>query len=123
VIASLVLVLVVGSFGLAASALLWAALDRRVRLGHVVAGGLLELLILVQAAVAVIRLIGGTRPAAVPTFVGYLLGSLIVLPFGVLWALEERTRWSSVVLAIAGVTVAVILLRMNVVWDTRAPGG
>jgi hypothetical protein len=38
----------------------------------------------------------------------------------VLWALEERTRWSSVVLAIAAVTVAVIVVRMDVVWDTRA---
>jgi hypothetical protein len=117
--AALVVAIVIGTLGLAASALLWAALDRPVRLGHVVAGAVLELLVIVQALLAVARLVGGNRPSAVPTFVGYLLGSLVVLPLGVLWALEERTRWSSVVLGIAAVTVTVIVVRMNVVWDTR----
>jgi hypothetical protein len=119
VISALVVGLVIGNLGLMSAALLWAALDRPVRLGHLAAGAVLELALIVQGVVAGVRLIGGNRPDSVPTFVGYLLGSLVVLPLGVLWALEERTRWSSVVLAIAALTVAVIVIRMDVVWDTR----
>ncbi len=119
-IPALVVALGLGCAVLAAWALLWAALDRPVRLGHLVLGGALEALLLVQAVVAAVKLIGGTRPGSTVTFVAYLVGSLLVLPLGVLWALEERTRWSSVVLAIAGVTVAVMVVRMNSVWDGSA---
>jgi hypothetical protein len=120
VILALSLVLIAGSLLLAVAALVWAAWDRPIRLGHLVAGAVVEVALLVQVVLAVARLLAGTRPSSVPTFVGYLLGSLVVLPLGVLWALEERTRWSSVVLAVAAVTLALIVVRMNVVWDARA---
>lgn len=116
----LVILLVAGGLGLAAAALVWAALDRPVRLGHLVASAVVEAVLLVQVVLALVRVAGGTRPPSTATFVAYGLGSLVVLPLGVLWALEERTRWSSVVLAIAAVTVAVIVLRMGAIWDTRA---
>jgi hypothetical protein len=119
VILALVVVLIVGALGLAVASLVWAALDRPVRLGHLVASAVIEVLLIAQGVVAVVRVIGGTRPASVPTFLAYAVGSLVVLPLGVLWALEERTRWSSVVLAIAAVTVSVMVLRMNIVWNTR----
>lgn len=119
-IPALVVALTVGTAALAGWALLWAALDRPVRMGHLVLGAVLEALLVIQAIVAAVRLIAGTRPESTGTFVGYLIGSLLVLPLGVLWALEERTRWSSVVLAIAGLTAVIIVLRMNAVWDTRA---
>ncbi|HSP38403.1 MAG TPA: hypothetical protein VLR26_11680 [Frankiaceae bacterium] len=112
-------VLIVSALGLAVGSLIWAALDRPVRLGHLVAGAAVEILLLVQGVIAVIRVIGGTRPASVPTFLAYAAGSLLVLPIAVMWALEERTRWSSVVLAVAAATLAVIVLRMNIVWNTR----
>lgn len=113
-------VLVAGALGLAVAALVWAALDRPVRLGHLVAAAAVELVLLVQGVIAVGRVVAGTRPASTATFVAYAVGSLVVLPLGVLWALEERTRWSSVVLAIAAVTVAVIVLRMGSVWNGHA---
>lgn len=112
--------LVAGAFALAVGALLWAALDRPVRLGHLVAGAAVELVLVVQAVIALGRVVAGTHPASTATFVAYAVGSLVVLPVGVLWALEERTRWSSVVLAIASFTVAVIVLRMGVVWNGHA---
>jgi hypothetical protein len=119
-IAALVVALVLGTAGLSVWALIWAALDRPVRMGHLVLGGVLEALLVIQAIVAAARLIGGTRPESTGTFVGYLIGSLLVLPLGVLWALEERTRWSSVVLAIAGLTLVIVVLRMDAVWDSSA---
>jgi len=120
VIGVLTAALLLGALGLAVAALVWAALDRPVRLGHLVAGAAVEVVLLVQAIIAIGKIAGGNRPASVATFVAYAVGSLVVLPLGVLWALEERTRWSAVVLAIAAVTVAVIVVRMDVVWDTRA---
>jgi hypothetical protein len=119
VIGVLSVVLIAGALGLAVAALVWAALDRPVRLGHLVVAAAVEVVLLAQGVIAVGKIVGGNRPASVATFVAYAVGSLAVLPIGVLWALEERTRWSSVVLAIAAVTVAVIVVRMDVVWDTR----
>jgi hypothetical protein len=119
VIPGLVVALLVGAGGLAVASLVWAALDRPVRLGHLAVGALVEALLLVQGIVATGRIVAGTRPASVATFLAYAVGGLFVLPIGVLWALEERTRWSSVVLAVAAVTVAVIVLRMQVVWDDK----
>lgn len=116
-IGALVVALVVGAFALAAAALLWAALDRPVRMGHVIGAGVVEVVLAVQAVISLVRVIGGTRPDSTATFVAYAVGSLFVLPLGTLWALEERTRWSSVVLAIAAFTVAVIVFRMGAVWD------
>jgi len=119
VIAALEVALLIGACALAVGSLVWAALDRPVRLGHLAVAAAVEALLLVQGIVATVRIVGGTRPASVPTFLAYAAGGLFVLPIGVLWALEERTRWSSVVLAVAAFTVAVIVLRMHVVWDER----
>jgi hypothetical protein len=120
VIGALEVALLVGALGLAVGALIWSALDRPVRLGHLGVAAVVELLLVVQGAIAIAKIIGGNRPASVVTFVAYAVGALVVLPLGVLWAIEERTRWSSAVLAVAAFTVAVIVLRMHVVWDDRA---
>jgi hypothetical protein len=119
VIGPLAVVLGLAAVAVAVAALIWAGLDRPVRLGHVAGAALVEVGLLVQAVIGVARLIGGTRPSSVATFVGYLAGSLVILPVGTLWALEERTRWSSVVLAVAGVTVALVEVRMSIVWNAR----
>jgi hypothetical protein len=44
--------------------------------------------------------------------VGYLLGIVVVLPLAGAWALAERTRWSGVVVAVGGFTVAVMTARL-----------
>src|SRR4051812_13932367 len=118
-IVALAVALIVASLGLTAAALGWAALDRPIRIGHLALAAAIEIALLVQTVVAVVRLVAGNRPESVPTFVAYLAGSLVILPLGVLWALEERTRWSSVVLAVAAVTLAVVVVRLNMVWNTR----
>lgn len=76
-----------------------------------------EVLLLVQAAIAVVLLFSGERPGSLVTFLAYLVGILLVLPLGTVWALAERTRSSTAVLGIACVTVPVLLLRMYQVWE------
>lgn len=78
----------------------------------------LEGVALVQALVLVIGLVvlGGRSAGAVVEIVGYLIATLIVLPIGAALAHGERTRYGSVVLAVAGVTLGVLALRTGQVW-------
>jgi hypothetical protein len=117
VIDSLAIALVVLALGLAVWAAVAALLDRSPHQAHLFGVGLLELLLVAQAVVAVVLLVGGDRPGSLVTFVGYLVVALAVLPLGVLWALSEPGRWGIAVVAAACFVVAVLVVRMQQVWD------
>lgn len=76
-----------------------------------------EVALLIQFVVSLALVISGEQ-AAVDTweFFGYLLVALIVPAGGVVWALVERGKWSTVVMGAALLTVAVMLVRMNQIW-------
>ena len=86
--------------------------------GDVVLGlaALAELAVVVQSAVALVAVVGGTRPPETVTFVAYLLGVVLVLPLAALWALLERTRWSGLVIAVAALTDVVMTARLQMLW-------
>jgi hypothetical protein len=90
---------------------------RRLGLVHLLGAGLLELLLLVQTALAVAALAGGDRPADTPTFVSYLVGVLLVPLAGVLWARAEPSRWAGSVIAVTGLVVAVMAWRLLRLWE------
>ncbi len=95
----------------------WSALrDRAVVLRQLWGAAVVEALLLVELVVAVVRALTGTPPGDAPTFWGYAVTTLIVLPLAAVWGFAERTRWSSVVLLLAALTVAVLQLRMLAVW-------
>jgi len=98
----------------AVSAVLGQASTKAHRLGLLA----LEAVALVQALVLVVGLVvlGGRSAGAVVEIVGYLIATLVVLPIGAALAHGERTRYGSVVLAVAGVTLAVLSLRTGQVW-------
>ena len=112
---------VVGLAGLAWA--LWcgvaAAVDQAPTYYHRLALVGLEVLALVQAVIAVVLLVvaPGRSGGAVAEIVGYLIALLVVLPIGAALAYGERNRYGSVVLAIAGVTYAVLVLRTTQVWQ------
>jgi hypothetical protein len=89
---------------------------RRIGVVHLGAAGLLEAVLLVQAAVAVVALVGGTRPTSTATFLGYLVGVLIIPVAGALWARSEPTRWAGTVLAVAAAVTGVMVWRLVQVW-------
>ncbi|MGY1834761.1 hypothetical protein ACI79P_06620 [Blastococcus sp. SYSU DS0510] len=89
---------------------------RRIGLVHLAAAAVLEALLLVQAVLAVARMGGGT-PADTPTFLGYLVGVVLIPLAGVLWARGERTRWAGTVLAVAGAAVGVMVWRLLQLWE------
>lgn len=78
---------------------------------------LVELLLLIQFVVSVVLVAGGDRARTdTVEFFSYLVVALIV-PIGAgFWALVERTRWSTMVLGVAGFTVAIMLARMEQIW-------
>jgi hypothetical protein len=65
-------------------------------------------LTLVQSVLAGVDLARGSRPPETATYIGYLVGIVVVLPLAVAWSVAERTRWSGVVVAVGGVTVAIM---------------
>jgi hypothetical protein len=90
---------------------------RRIGLVHLAAVGLLEGLLLLQAALATAALARGNRPEDTATFLSYLLGVVLVPVAGVLWARSERTRWAGTVLAVAGAVVGVMVWRLLQLWE------
>ena len=77
-----------------------------------------ELFLLAYTVAAGIRQLAGEPVLGEAwEFWGYLLTALLV-PVGTFWwSILERTRWSNFVLAAAGLTVFVMLVRMEQIWD------
>jgi hypothetical protein len=94
------------------------ARDRSTGVVALGAAAAVELVVLAQVVWAVMQLVQGTRPTEQASFIGYLAGALVVLPVAVYWSLAERSRWNGVVLAVGAVAVAVMTLRLQVLWRT-----
>lgn len=76
-----------------------------------------ELLLLVQLAMSIVLVSGGARAKTdTVEFFGYLVVALIVPPAAAFWALAERNRWSTMVLAVSAFTVAIMVARMSQIW-------
>ena len=78
---------------------------------------LVEVLLLVQLVIALIAPALGNHPrGSIPLFYVYLISALLIPPLAVVWALIERTRWSTVVLGVAAFAIAVMVVRMAQIW-------
>ena len=90
---------------------------RRIGLLHLAVAAVLEVLLLVQAVLAVVAMAGGDTPPETATFAGYLAGIVLVPVAGSLWARTERTRWAGTVLAVAAAVVGVMIWRLLQLWE------
>ncbi|WP_329238582.1 hypothetical protein OG417_36085 [Actinoallomurus sp. NBC_01490] len=114
---TLAVTLIVGMLVLAGLSLVMTALDRRVGRLLLAAAVLGEAGLLVQVVWAVVRLAGGARSdGGMAIFIGYLAGSLVILPIAAAWGLAERTRWGPAVVAAGFLVSAVLIVRMQQVW-------
>jgi hypothetical protein len=78
---------------------------------------LVEALLLVQLVVSIVLVLQGQQAKGdTVEFFGYIITALVVPPAAIAWAVIERTRWSTLVLGVAGFTVAVMLVRMWQIW-------
>ncbi|QQQ78773.1 hypothetical protein IOD16_10185 [Saccharothrix sp. 6-C] len=81
---------------------------------------LLEAGLLVQAVAATVTVLGSDRGGLdTATFFGYLVAVAAVLPVGAFWALGDRSRWGAGVLAVACLSVPVMILRLDQLWAHR----
>jgi FtsH-binding integral membrane protein len=104
------------ALALAAWAGMAAARDRPIDYRVVLALGLLQVLATAFIVIAIVRLAGGARPHEFATFIGYLVAFFFVVPLALALARLEPTRWGSAVVAVAGVVMAVLVLRLDQVW-------
>ena len=81
---------------------------------------LVEVLLIVQVIVAIVAPLIGNPPTGDLLEYWVYLVSAVLLPVGaVLWALMERSRWSTVILGVAALAIAVMLWRMQVIWSVQ----
>ena len=81
------------------------------------ATALVELLLVVQLVVAIVAPAVGNPPSGdLLEFYTYLVSALLLPIAGGFWALVERSRWSTVVLGVVCLAIAVMVYRMNVIW-------
>ena len=78
------------------------------------------LVTLAQTVLGLVGLVGGFRPVELATTIGYLVGIVVLIPLAWFWANTERTRWSGVVMAVAGLSVLAMTLRLLTLW-TEVP--
>jgi hypothetical protein len=77
---------------------------------------LLEVGLVAQLVVGLVQLTGDHRGVNVAAYIGYLVGSLVILPAGFLWSVGERSRSGTAVLLVAVVVVPVLFLRLHQLW-------
>jgi hypothetical protein len=75
------------------------------------------LALLVQAFITVgVLATGSTAKGDVIEFYGYLITALLVAVGAGLWSLAERSKFSTIIIGAANLTVAIMLLRMWQIW-------
>ncbi len=81
---------------------------------------IIEALLVTQVIVAIIGPLAGNPPTGdLLEFWVYLI-SAVLLPVGaVLWALMERSRWSTMILGVAALAIAIMLWRMHAIWTIQ----
>jgi len=84
---------------------------------------LIELLLIVQVVLAIVLPFTGNPALGDPLEYGVYLVSAVLLPIGgAVWALLERSRWSTVIMGVVALSIAVMIWRMQVIWTTPIGG-
>ena len=82
---------------------------------------LVELLLIAQVVVAIVAPLVGNPPTGdLLEFWVYLIAAVLLPIGGIAWALLERGRWSTVVLGVVGISLAIMLWRMQTIWTLQA---
>ena len=76
-----------------------------------------EVLLVVQLVISLVSPLFGNYPTGSGLeFWVYLVTAILIPPLAILWGLLERNRWSTVVLGVASLAVAVMVYRMYQIW-------
>ena len=103
---------------LLASATLWLVVrDERPNDPLALGLAVVEVALLVQLVAGIVLLTRSDGDVSGVTFVGYLVGVLVVLPAGLLWSLGEKSRSGTAVLLVALLVVAFLEVRLGQIWS------
>lgn len=81
---------------------------------------LIEVLLIAQIVVAIVAPFAGNPPSgSLLEYWVYLVSAALLPLAGAAWALVERSRWSTVIMGIAALAIAVMLWRMQVIWTIQ----
>jgi hypothetical protein len=81
---------------------------------------LVEVLLLAQVVIAIVAPFAGNPPSGnLGEFWVYLATACLMPPAAIAWALTERSRWSTVVLGVGALAIAVMAYRMNQIWNVQ----
>ena len=81
---------------------------------------LVEVLLIVQLVVAIVApFTGNDATGSLLEFYTYLISAILLPLGGGVWALIERSRWSTVILGVVCLSVAVMLYRMLQIWTVQ----
>jgi hypothetical protein len=84
------------------------------------ATALVELMLIVQLAAAIAApLAGNNATGSLLEFYTYLVSAILLPVVAGFWALVERSRWSTVILGVTCLSVAVMLYRMTQIWNVQ----
>lgn len=112
-VSQLVIYVVVGGV-----AIILGLARQKPNLGIIGAIVFVEVALLVQLVASITLVVLGERAKQdTVEFFAYLIVALMVPVAAVFWALIEKTRWSTVVLGVGALTVAVMLVRMQQIWS------
>ena len=81
--------------------------------------GLLEVGMIAQLVVGLVQVAGDHGDVNVAAYVGYLVGSVLLLPVAFVWSVGERTRSGTGVLLVAVLVVPVLFVRLHQLWGAR----
>ncbi len=81
---------------------------------------LVELLLVIQVVVAIVAPFAGNPPTgSALEYWTYLVSAVLLPAAGVGWALVERSRWSTVIMGVVALSIAVMVWRMQVIWTVQ----
>lgn len=109
-------ILAVAAIFLAGWALVRLLRDQPVIFKQLIAAGVILALLLGAMVTAGIQLASGHSVMDPVVFWGYYIAGALLFPLAGLWAVAERTKWSSAVLLLACLAFAIVQLRLHVLW-------
>ncbi len=81
---------------------------------------LVEVFLIAQIVIGIVSPLAGNPPTgSLLEFWVYLVSAALLPPAAAVWALLERSRWSTVIMGIAALAVAVMVWRMQVIWTVQ----
>lgn len=84
------------------------------------ATALVEVLLIVQLVVAIVAPLVGNQATGDPLeFYVYLISAILLPVAAGFWALLDRSRWSTVILGVACLSVGIMVYRMLQIWTVQ----